>query len=140
MGWVEVWRLAMKHFVAEPVELRILIGLGVVFLALMVLVGLRHAFRPAGPHPEPRQPEAAPLRAFTMTMPRATASVAEGAAPERAPLRLNKAPIRAPRKAVKQTIKPFAPPRPKIHRATIAAHKPSYTEDNAPYSPLPPPG
>jgi len=64
MGWVEVWRLAMKHFVAEPVELRILIGLGLVFLALMVVVGLKHAFRSAEPQPDLPVPERQPVPNF----------------------------------------------------------------------------
>jgi hypothetical protein len=128
--------MAMTVFVAEPVELRILIGLALVFLGLMVIVGLRHAFHPAGPQSEPRAAEAlpAPIRAALLT----AAPVASVAAPTKPSL--NKASLRAPRKSVKQTIKPFAPPRPKIQRANISAHKPSYTEDNAPYSPLPPHG
>jgi len=141
MGWEEVWRIAMKHFIAEPVELRILIGLALVFLALMVVVGLKHAFRPAGPHPEPRIAETPVLRKVApfFAAPMAVAEIAPLPAksgPQ--PFRVNKNTIRATRKSVKQTIKPFAPPRPQIHRT--AARKPSFTEEHAPYSPLPPRG
>jgi membrane-associated phospholipid phosphatase len=140
MGWEEVWRMAMKHFIAEPVELRILIGLALLFLALMVIVGLKHAFRPAGPHPEPRLSETRPARksAPLMATPVAVAEVTPTAKPLPQPFRVNKATIRASRKSVKRTMKPFAPPRPQIHRAD--AHKPRFTEEHAPYSPLPPRG
>ncbi len=149
MGWEEVWRLAMKHFIAEPVELRILMGLGLAFLALMVVVGLKHAFRPAAPQPEPRAFEPPVPRKPVVTFaaqPLAAASVAApapvAAKPPRQPPRVNKAPLRAARKSVKPTIKPFAPPRPKIRRgrAEIAMPKPCFTEEHAPYTPLPPRG
>ena len=130
MGWEEVWRLAMKHFVAEPIELRIAIGLALAFFTLMILVGLRHAFRPAGPRPEPRLPEiprplvlaAVPAAPLTAVLP-APVLVSPGMAvpsPYRSALQLsraNKAVPRNARKSVKQTIKPYAPPRPKIRRA-----------------------
>ncbi|MDR3526219.1 MAG: hypothetical protein P4L57_03000 [Rhizomicrobium sp.] len=132
--------MAMKHFIAEPVELRIVIGLVLLFLALMVIVGLKHAFRPAGPQPEPRLSETPPARKTTplMVAPVAFAEVTPAAKTASQPFRVNQTAIRATRKSVKQTMKPFAPPRPQIRRAE--AHKPRFTEEHAPYSPLPPRG
>lgn len=142
MGWEDVWRVAVKVFVAEPVELRILIGLGLLFLALMIVVGLKHAFRSAEPQPERRlsEPSRQPVPNF-VAAPMAMAAVTPVAAkPAQQPFRVSGSSVRAMRKSVKQTIKPFAPPRPKIHRggAPIAVRKPHFTEEHAPYSPLPP--
>ena len=53
MGWGAVWQLAAKAFVAEPVEFRIVILVGLAFAALMVLIGLKHAFRSSGPAADP---------------------------------------------------------------------------------------
>jgi hypothetical protein len=143
MGWQDVWRVAMTVFVAEPVELRILIGLAVVFLALMVVVGLKHAFRSAEPRPERRQPEVAPKPVpHFAAAPLAMAAVApEAAKSQQQPFRVSGTSVRAPRKSVKQTIKPFAPPRPKIHRASVQlGRQPHFTDEHAPFSPLPPHG
>jgi hypothetical protein len=143
MGWQDVWRVAMTVFVAEPVELRILIGLGLLFLALLVVVGLKYAFRTAEPEAEQRLPEPSrqPVPNFA-SAPLALAEVAPLAAkPVVQPLRVRKIVVRAVRKSAKQTIKPFAPPRPKIHRGgvAIAARKPRFTQ-HALYSPLSPRG
>ncbi len=139
MGWEEVWRMAMKHFIAEPVELRILIGLGLLFLALMVIIGLKHAFRSAGPQPEPGLSGMPSSRksAVLFVPPMAAAEIIPHKPPSQ-PFRVNKAQLRAARKSVKHTIKSYAPVRPQIHRA--ATRKPTLTQEHAPYSPLPPHG
>ena len=138
MGWEEVWRLAMKHFVAEPIEWRILIGLGLAFLGLMIIIGIKHAFRSAEARPDIHGPESS--RPLVLSAPVAVASISPAAAPAvvkaaAQPFRVRKS---APRKSVKQTIKPYAPPRPKIRRIAGSARKPRFAEDRRSDSPLTP--
>lgn len=143
MGWEEVWRLAMKHFVAEPIELRILIGLGAAFLGLMMLVGLKHAFRSAEPASDIREAEPPLILSALAPAPVAVASISPVAAPavpavSKPAAQLFRVRKSAPRKSVKQTIKPYAPPRPKIRRAADPARKPRFAEHRGPGAPLTP--
>lgn len=140
MGWEEVWRLAMKHFVAEPIELRILIGLGVAFLGLMMLVGLKHAFRSAEPASQTHEPEPPLILSTLAPAPVAVASIVPAAAPavSKPAAQLFRVRKFAPRKSVKQTIKPYAPPRPKIRRVAGPARKPRFAEHRGSDAPLTP--
>ena len=65
MGWDAVWQLALKQFGAEAVEIQIAILVAAAFAALMILVGLRHAFRAAEPESAPPPPEG-PRRGFVV--------------------------------------------------------------------------
>lgn len=124
MGWEEVWHLAMKHFAAEPIELRIVIGLVLAFFALMIVVGIRHAFHPAGPKPEPRLPEAArPLVFAAAPPPAAIVMPAIEAAPavKPQPFRTRKVLPKAVLKAAKDGGKPYVPMRPQIRRQAAKA-------------------
>ncbi|HEY0282804.1 MAG TPA: hypothetical protein VGC27_09295, partial [Rhizomicrobium sp.] len=54
-GWGEIWRLVLAQYGAQPIHLRILIGLGIAFVILMIVEGLRVSFvsgrrLPALPH------------------------------------------------------------------------------------------
>jgi hypothetical protein len=110
MGWAGVWQAAAKQFGAEAVELRIFILVAVAFLAVMVLTGLRHAFRPAGPVAMPAVPEP-PKRVFA-------AAPAQPVASERPATPFQ--PFRAVRittkKSAKRTINHQRAPRPLIRR------------------------
>lgn len=136
MGWGAVWQLALKQFSAEAVEIRILILLAAAFVALLIVVGLKHAFRAAGPAAEPPAPEM-PRRILAM----ASRAVVESApvphqplpdASERAPQAAYKSATRAARKSAKLTINRQRAPRPLIRRLSGPA------DADAPYSPLPP--
>ena len=47
-AWGEVWNRALVLFGAEPIEIRIFVGLTVAFAAVMMLEGMRVSFLPAG--------------------------------------------------------------------------------------------
>lgn len=126
MGWDVVWQLAMKQFNAEAVEVRLLILIVAAFCALMILIGLRHAFRPAGPRfasPPPSLPRrlmASPPQAVThVEMP--PLAVKEAAKPVLQPSRVSKAKVRVPRKSAKRTISAHTATRPQIRRFRTTA-------------------
>jgi hypothetical protein len=127
MGWGAVWQAAWTEFGAEPVEIRLLIMVMTAFAATMVLIGLRHAFRPSGPKAAEPLPEL-PKRVFAAPPP---APVAE---PKPPPHRVRMSGPRTPRKSAKHTINRQRPLRPQIRRV----ERP--TEIDAPYSPPPPQG
>jgi hypothetical protein len=128
MGWDAVWQLALKQFGAEAVEIRIAIILATAFLALMILVGLRYAFRPAGPAPVTKS-TAEPTRRSAPVL--ATAAITPAAVEPASPFRVAKPMLRSVRKSAKRTINHQQAPRPMIRRAAAM-------EIDAPYSPLPP--
>ena len=43
-GWGEIWKLALAQYGAQSIQFRILIGLGIAFVALMIVEGLRVSF------------------------------------------------------------------------------------------------
>lgn len=121
MGWDVVWQLAMKQFNAEAVEIRLLILIVAAFCALMMLIGLRHAFRPAGPR-FASPPPSLPRRMLAMAPQPVVQVVAlppavkEVAKPAPQPARVNKVKVRVPRKSAKRTISAHAATRPQIRR------------------------
>lgn len=125
MGWGAVWQAAWTAFGAEAVEVRLLVIVAAAFCVLMILIGLRHAFRPAGPRRDEPLPELPP-RVFAPPPP-----VALAVAPPQ-PLRVRIPVVRAKRKSAKHTISRHRAVRPQIHHADKPA------EADAPFSPLPP--
>jgi len=121
MGWGAVWQLAWKQFHVESVEIQLAIGLALAFLVLMILVGLRYAFRPAGPHRS--EPVIEPPRR-RIAHPAATlAAMAKAPQPAPAPAQPFQARKSAPpaaRKLVKPSVCAHAPMRPLIRRAGAA--------------------
>jgi hypothetical protein len=133
MGWDAVWQLALKQFGAEAVEIRIIILLAMALGATLILVGIKYAFRPAGPGfaaPPSERPARALAAPHTIVpaAPKATAKVAAQ------PFRARKPVIQPARKCAKHTISSHEAPRPSIRRGRT----PSFTIAHAPYSPLPP--
>ena len=118
MGWEAVWQLALKQFGAEAVEIRIVILLGVALGATLILVGIKYAFRPAGPHFAPPPPEL-PRRVFAAPPAAVPAAVISQAEPKTSaqPLRVRKPGIATTRKCVKHTISSHRAPRPQIRRS-----------------------
>ncbi len=134
MGWDAVWQLALKQFGAEAVEIRIAILVAAAFLVLMILVGLKYAFRSAEPKSEPPPPEM-PKRVFIALAPAAVVQ-AEPVPQENGktqPVRVLKPLPRTNRKCAKRTISRQRATRPLIRRALSSSAK-----FDAPYSPLPP--
>jgi hypothetical protein len=131
MGWVAVWQLALKQFGAEAAEIRIAILVAAAFVALMIVVGLRHAFRSAEPESAPPPPE---LPRRVSVAPAPVAVVQAAPAPQEStlaqPFRVMKPALRATRKCAKRTINRQRAMRPTIRR--------ELTKFDAPYSPLPP--
>ena len=134
MGWVAVWQLALKQFGAEPVEIRIAILVAAAFVAMLILVGLKYAFRSAEPKSAPPPPEM-PRRVVIAPAPAAAVQVTP-VPPESnrtQPVRVSKSSPRATRKCAKHTINRQRAPRPLIRRELTRA-----AEIDVPYSPLPP--
>jgi hypothetical protein len=131
MGWGAVWQAAWTAFGAEAVEVRLLIIVLAAFSVLMILIGLRHAFRPAGPRRDEPVPEM-PRRVFAAMPPQLVAPAAAQPAPQPVPqpLRVPMPVLRVKRKSAKR-INRHRTLRPQIHRA-------DNPEFDAPYSPLPP--
>jgi hypothetical protein len=132
MGWGAVWQAAWTAFGAEAVEVRLLIIVLAAFSVLMILIGLRHAFLPAGPRRDEPVPEM-PCRVFAAMPPQAVAQAVAPPVPQPAPqpLRVHVPVLRVKRKSAKRTISRQRTLRPQIHRA-------GNPEFDAPYSPLPP--
>lgn len=134
MGWDAVWQLALKQFGAEPVEIRIAILVAAAFVALLILIGLKYAFRSAEPKSAPPPPEM-PRRVVIAPAPAAAVQAAPVAhdSGKMQPFRVLKPSPRATRKCAKRTISRQRATRPLIRRE---ASNPA--EFDAPYSPLPP--
>jgi len=119
--WVELWNLALARFAAEDIQIRIFIGLGAAFLVLMIVEGLRASFRPVRARPQA-----------------AVAPPPRKAAPAFQPFRAPPEALHAPAKPVKRPPSRHRPERPTIRRAAARPRKPTFTDEAAPYSPLPP--
>ncbi len=133
MGWDRVWTLALVQFGAEDIEIRILIGLGMAFLTLMIVEGLRASFRLRAPKlrsmPEPPQLQ----RSFAPATALETATKVASQ-----PLRARTVLTRAIPKPARAAVSRHKPVKPQIHRRHAVAHKPIFSEGEAPYSPLSP--
>lgn len=124
MGWEEVWRVAMKHFIAEPIELRIAIGLALALAALMILIGLRHAFRSSGPVIEAPPPEIlCPLSLSTKALVPLAAVTADEPCAKTNPFRPLKAALPERCKPIKAEAKLHTAPRPLIRGHKVVAKR-----------------
>lgn len=139
-GWDEIWKLALAQLGAQPIELRILAGLALAFGALMLVEGLRVSFFVTGRSPA-RQ--SAPVEPQTRKKPAKKIAFAAGHSVQASP-----GPFRPrallPANNPKRTnghINRHSPIRPKIRRIPrdfTALTQPTFTEEEAPFSPLPP--
>ena len=120
MGWAAVWQLALKQFGAEAVEIRILIMLAAALGATLILVGIKHAFRPAGPQAAPPPPDL-PKRMFAAPSAVAATVVVtpEVQKASAQPFRVRKPVIRTTRKCAKHTVSSHVALRPQIRRAVV---------------------
>jgi hypothetical protein len=124
MGWEEVWRVAMKHFIAEPIELRIAIGLALAFSALMILIGLRHAFRSSGPAIEaPPQEILRPLALSTKVLVPLAAAPSALTSAKAHPYRPQKSALPERCKPIKAEAKLHTAPRPLIRGHKVVAKR-----------------
>jgi hypothetical protein len=131
--WEEVWGLALARFGAEDVQIRIFIGLGAAFIILMIVEGLRASFRPVSARATAHAPAFSPPA-------RKRAAAKSAAQPAFQPFRVRPDAVRAVFKPVKPPVSRHRPERPKIRRvgSSAKARKPSFADEAAPYSPLPP--
>lgn len=114
MGWGAVWHAALAQFSAEPVEIRLTIIVAAAFAGLMILIGLRHAFRSAAPEAAvPTVMPELPKRVFAAA-PAVVVTPAPAPAPQ--PFRAKRPAVRAIRKSAKQTISRQRALRPQIRR------------------------
>jgi hypothetical protein len=112
MGWGAVWHAALAQFSAEPAEIRLTIIVAAAFAGLMILIGLRHAFRSAAPAPVvPTVMPELPKRVFA-----AAPVVGPAPTPAPQPFRAKRPLVRAVRKPAKQTINRQRALRPQIRR------------------------
>lgn len=130
MSWERLWAQALAQFGAENIELRILIGLGVAFVLLMIVEGLRASFRPATVrHLAPPEP------------PRMVRALSPAPAPKTAtaqPFRARTEITRFTPKHPKPAVNRHKALKPTIRRDRTAMRLPSFTEESHPYTPLSP--
>ena len=137
-GWDEIWKLALTQFGAQPIELRIFAGLALAFGALMIVEGLRVSFFVGPPArqsaPVELQPRKKPVNKIAFA---AAHSVQAAPGPFRPRALL---PANNP-KRTNGHINRHSPIRPKIRRIPrdfAALTPPTFTDEQAPFSPLPP--
>ena len=139
-GWDEIWKQVLALLGAEPIQIRILAGLGIAFVALMIVEGLRVSFITGHRLPVRQDDlEVAPLekkpvkksdgietRAFSASSgpfrPRALDGTHN---PKTKKPRISR--HRAARPTIRRVPSEFATPA-----------QPTFTEEAAPFSPLPP--
>ncbi len=125
MGWERVWTLALVQFGAEDIEIRILIGLGVAFLVLMIVEGLRASFLL-----QPRKmPAATEMAEPRPDLPAGVSS--QVLLPKKSGPQPGRARISLPRAIPKQSrpVSPHQPVRPMIRRGHSERRKPVSSED-----------
>jgi hypothetical protein len=139
-GWSEIWKLALSQFGTETIQFRIFVGLGIAFVALMIVEGLRVSFV-TGHHLPARQSSAVEIqprkKPFKKTAVAATQSFQASSGPFR-PRALGR--TNNP-KRTNGRISLHRAARPKIRRIygeLAASAQPTFTEEAAPFSPLPP--
>jgi hypothetical protein len=139
-GWGEIWKLALAQVGAQSVQLRILIGLGIAFVALMIVEGLRVSFITG--HRSPSR------RGIAEETPPRKKSVRKAAGAETRSFAAPSGPFRA--RAVEPTQNPkrtktrisrHRAARPIIRRAPenelASVPQPTFAEEAAPFSPFP---
>jgi hypothetical protein len=133
MGWGLIWDQALKQFGAEDIQIRILIGLGAAFVLLMIVEGLRTAFRPVKTRSLAgfTKPDEAPTKPILVASVSTTPSVST-AKPAPQPARVNKAAIRATPKRAKPIPNRHRNVRPQIKRQPVSVRTPTFTEKPAP--------
>ncbi|MGA7713801.1 MAG: hypothetical protein WCA81_18045 [Rhizomicrobium sp.] len=150
-GWGDVWNLALTVVRAQTVPIQILIGLSAAFVAVMALEGLRASFMP-GYRAQPHHPYVRSTAASAPPAPKVKASAVETTSlmtpvPFRPRQRSNHIP-----KRMKLHVSRHSAARPTIRRVSSGAFTnsflqtleqnpastPAFTEDAAPFSPLPP--
>jgi hypothetical protein len=138
--WGGIYHRILQLYATEPIELRILIGLGVALGVFFMLEGLRTSLhsltgsraQTAALTVQPVAP-VAPAAKSTPPTPFVPRYQAAEIKPVRAKLRL------VPANTVKIRVKPFRSAAPRFQRAS-GADKPSImvTDEGAPYSPISP--
>ena len=139
-GWGEIWKLALAQFGAQPIQLRILIGLGIAFVVLMIVEGLRVSFISSRRSPAPRSnAEETPLR--TKSVIKAAGGETRSVAAPSGPFRPHAAVPRQHPKRTKNRISRHRAARPVIRHPPeselASVPQPSFTEEAAPFLPLP---
>ncbi len=142
-GWGALWNQALALLGAESIQIRILAGLGVAFVVLMIVEGLRVSFVPAAgmrrhgrkssdvPPPEmkpARKAEGAATHAFEASSPFRPRGKTRAYDPKRSNGQVSR--HRAERPKIRRI--------PANSAVPSVASAPKFTEESAPYSPLPP--
>jgi hypothetical protein len=142
-GWGEVWKLALAQYGAQSIQFRILIGLAIAFTILMILEGLRISFLAGRRLPAPQHEVAEPLpvkkpvKKADGAETRAFAVSSEPFRP-RAPGRAYNPKTTKPRVSRHRAARPTIQRMPKDKPAPGFSPQPAFTEEAAPFSPLPP--
>lgn len=139
-GWGELFERGLSLFAAEPIELRLAVGLGLLLGLLTLIAGLRAAILPL----VQRRP--APVAMIAQPEPIRPIQPMPSAAPQRrivaiAPAAMKlRARIATPAKTVTVRAKPFRSYRPRIRTAIASDPKIMVTDEGAPFSSLSPNG
>ena len=142
-GWGEVWKLALAQYGIQSIQIRILVGLGIAFTALMIVEGLRISFlsgrRLFAPQHEAakRPPKKTPVKKAGGG---ATRSFAASSGPfrPRAPVRAHNPKTTKTRVSRHCALRPTIRRMPKDEPVPGFFPQPAFTEEAAPFSPLPP--
>ena len=139
-GWDEIWKLALAQFGAQPIQFRIFAGLALAFGALMIVEGLRVSFV-TGHRMPARQSAPVEIRPRKKLVRKVAVAAAHPVQAVPGPFRPRALlPANNPKRA-NDHINHHSPIRPKIRRVSrefTGLTQPTFTEEKAPFSPLPP--
>jgi hypothetical protein len=142
-GWGEIWKLVLAQYGAQSIQFRILIGLGVAFVALMIVEGLRVSFV-TGHRLPTRQRNVEETPPKKKSVKKVAGAETRSFAASWGPFHPHDAVRTHNPKRTKGRIRRHRAARPKIHRApgnelaSGFAPQPTFTEEAAPFSHLPP--
>jgi hypothetical protein len=138
-GWGEICKLALAQYGAQPIQIRILIGLGIAFVALMIVEGLRVSFI-TGHRLDSRRDDAEETPPRKKSVKKAAGAGTQSFAASSGPPRPRALGRTYNPKTIKGRISRHRAARPIIRRISsefAAPGQPTFTEEAAPFSPLP---
>jgi hypothetical protein len=139
-GWDEIWKLVLMRFSGEAIQLRIFAGLAVAFFTLMIVEGLRVSFITGHRLPS-RQDGAVEIQPRRKPVKKAAGADTQSFRVSFGPFRPRAPALTHSPKRTNGRISRHRALRPKIRRISgdfANTAPPAFTEEAAPFSPLPP--
>jgi hypothetical protein len=139
-GWDGIWKLALAQFGVQSIQFRIFVGFGIAFVALMILEGLRVSFV-TGHRLPARQSNAVEIQPGKKPVKKAAVATTHSCQAPSGPFRPRALGRTNHPKRTNGRISLHCAARPRIRRIygefAAPAH-PTFAEEAAPFSPLPP--